>query len=55
MTIQGLIDLLTRRLTHCSQLRTVAANDGDVKRVTALDEEMAEVETTLSALQKIVL
>ena len=50
MTIQQIIEMLKRRLVNLSQLRTSAADLGDLDRASAIDAEIAETQTSLDAL-----
>ena len=50
MTVNQIIEMLQRRLVNLSQLRTSAADLGDLDRVSALDAEIAETQNTLDAL-----
>jgi hypothetical protein len=51
MTIQELIDLVSRRLAYFSQLRTSASNLGDTAQVASLDTQLAETEATLAQIK----
>ena len=51
MTVDYLIQLLTRKVATLSQLRTSADALGDINRVEELDSEIAETESTLGQLK----
>jgi hypothetical protein len=51
MTIQELIELVSRRLAYFSQLRTSASHLGDAAQVASLDTQIAETEATLAQLK----
>jgi hypothetical protein len=51
MTIAQIIEMLKRRLVNLSQLRTSAADLGDLDRVSIIDAEIAETQNTLAALE----
>jgi hypothetical protein len=51
MTIEDLIQMVSRRLAYLSQLRTSASNLGDAVQVASLDAQIAETEATLSQLK----
>ena len=51
MTVTEIIEMLGRRLTNLSQLRSSADKLGDLDRVSALDAEIAETQSTLDALR----
>ena len=53
MTVEYLIQLLTRKVATLSQLRTSAAALGDLDRVEELDVQIAETQTTLAALRSL--
>ena len=50
MTIHQIIEMLKRRLVNLSQLRTSASDLGDLDRVSTIDVEILETQTTLDAL-----
>jgi hypothetical protein len=49
--IQTLIEMSQRRLARLSSLRTAADAIGDAEQVARLDDQIAEVEQTIAALQ----
>jgi hypothetical protein len=51
MTIAQIIEMLKRRQVNLSQLRTSAADLGDLDRVSTIDAEIAETQNTLAALE----
>jgi hypothetical protein len=53
MSIDYLIQLLTRKVVTLSQLRTSAELLGDLDRVEELDVQIAETQTTLTALRSL--
>jgi hypothetical protein len=53
MTVDYLIQLLTRKVATLSQLRTSADALGDIDRVEELDVQIAETQTTLAALRSL--
>jgi len=51
MTIQDLIALATKRLSHLTQLRAAAEMLGDVNAMSVCDTDITETEATLSKLK----
>jgi hypothetical protein len=51
MTVNQIIEMLQNRIVHLSQARSGAAALGDLARVAALDEDLAETELTLATLR----
>lgn len=51
MNINELVTMLTNRLNFLQSQRTMAVSIGDVLQVGNIDIEIAETQTTLSALQ----
>jgi hypothetical protein len=51
MTIEDLVQMVSRRLAHLSQLRTSASNLGDAVQVASLDDQIAETDATLAQLK----
>ena len=54
MSVADLIALLERRVVQLQMTRTSAAGIGDLEQVNRLDAEIAETETTLTALRGLV-
>lgn len=53
MTLQRLIELLTNRVTALRNEVNIAESLGDVERVVALEDELAETESTLITLKSL--
>lgn len=53
MTISEIITIVTNRLNTLNQARTHAVSVGDLHRVSAIDADIAETETSLAQLQQI--
>lgn len=53
MAISELIYLLEKKLANLGQLRSSAANLGEIERVMALDNEIAETTATLDKLKAV--
>ena len=53
MTITELVTIVTNRLASLHQARSHAVAVGDVSRVSAVDAEVVETETTLAQLQSL--
>lgn len=51
MTIEDLIQMVSRRLVHLSQLRSSAAHLGDALQVATLETQISETEATLAQLK----
>ncbi len=53
MTIKGLIEMAERRLAFLGALRSSAERLGDSNRVSVLDADIAETQSTLDLLRAI--
>jgi hypothetical protein len=53
MTVEDLMQMVSRRLVHLSQVRNAADALGDVARVAELDAEIAQTEQTLAQLRSL--
>lgn len=51
MTIAHLIEILERRVTYLSALKTSAERLGDIPALTQAEADIAETEATLAALR----
>jgi len=51
MTLAAIKDMLTRRLARLGELRTSAESLGDLERVDQLTVEIEETQSTLDAIQ----
>lgn len=50
MKVSTIKEMLARRITHLSALKTSAESIGDISRVEALEAEIAETQNTLDQL-----
>lgn len=51
MKIEEVIELLKKRLSYLSFLRTQAESMGDITRITQLDEEITQTAATLARVE----